>query len=368
MTFVGSPVAIPSIDCDTHYWPIQLLDRIDRPDKGRIEPVDDDTVAFYRDEVLIHRFRRSRWDLDVRTREMDEDGFDRQILIPDNRPFLYELGADLGRAMAEAYNDVTAEALRGRDRFIGCAWVYLPDMKGAVSELDRAVGRLGIRAVKLTGGYGDADLDDQAMWPLYEACQHHDIPILVHPAARAFEEQAGHPWLIGADRYGAMRFLASTLGFPFTYMHTITRLILSGALDRFPRLRFAFFEGGVGWVPFLMNQLDRETEHRSFRNYARDANVRLERKPSEYFDRLYVAAVAHEPYIAQVAAAWPDHRIIIGSDYDHADPVATWPNTVRRLAEQSSLTDLERERILGGNAAMLLGSDAHHGAASAPSN
>lgn len=352
---MGGAVAGLSIDCDTHYWPIELLDRFEHPRKGRIERVDDDTVAFYRDEVLIHRFRRSRWDLDLRTRAMDEDGFDRQILIPDNRPFLYELDADLGRAMAVAYNDVTAEALRGRARFIGCAWVYLPDMKGAVAEIDRAVGRLGIRAVKLTGGYADADLDGEAMWPLYEACEHHDVPILVHPAARAFEDQAGHPWLIGAERYGAMRFLASTLGFPFTYMHTITRLILSGVLDRFPRLRFAFFEGGAGWVPFLMNQLDRETEHRSFRTYARDANLRLERKPSEYFDRLYVAAVAHEPYIAQIAAAWPDHRIIIGSDYDHADPVATWPKTVRTLAEQPGLTDRDRDRILGGNAARLLG-------------
>jgi predicted TIM-barrel fold metal-dependent hydrolase len=68
-----------------------------------------------------------------------------------------------------------------------------------------------------------------------------------------------------------------------------------------------------------------------------------------------VAAVAHEPYIAQVAAARPGHRIIIGYDYGHADPLATWPNTVRRLTEQPSLTGHDRDRILGVNAGALSG-------------
>jgi predicted TIM-barrel fold metal-dependent hydrolase len=181
------------------------------------------------------------------------------------------------------------------------------------------------------------------------------VPILVHPAARAFEDQTGHPWLIGAERYSGMRFLASTLGFPFTYMHTITRLIYSGTLDRFPKLRFAFFEGGVGWVPFLQNQLDSAAEHRSFRSYLAKNSLKLQRKPSEYFDRLYVAAIAHEPYLADTARQWRDHRIIIGSDFDHADPIATWPTTVERVRKIEGLSPQDEDKILGGNAMRLFG-------------
>ena len=343
------------IDCDTHYWPIDFLENVDHPGKGRIEREDETTVSFYRAGELVHRFRNTRWDLTARKAAMDQEGFDVQVLIPDNRPFLYELGHQLGNSMAMAFNDYASAAVKNEPRFIGVSWVFLPDMAGAVREMERSATKLGLRAVKLTGGFDDSDLDDHAMWPLYEAAEALNLPILVHPAARAFEDQTGHPWLIGAERFNGMRFLASTLGFPFTYMHTITRLIFSGVLDRFPKLKLAFFEGGVGWVPFLRNQLDCETQHRSFRSYAAKAGVKLQRKPSEYFDQLYVAAIAYEPYLADTARQWADHRIITGSDFDHADPIATWPTTVERIRKQEGLSPADQEKILGGNAMRLFG-------------
>jgi predicted TIM-barrel fold metal-dependent hydrolase len=164
-----------------------------------------------------------------------------------------------------------------------------------------------------------------------------------------------HPWLIGADRFEPMRFLSSCIGFPMTYMHTITRLVFSGVMDRFPNLKFAFFEGGCGWVPFLMRQLDMETEHRSYGEYEKASGVKLQRKPSEYFDRFYVAAISYEPYLANTAAEWANHRIVIGSDFDHGDPIATWPHTVTDIHELKGLAKEDQERILGGNAAELLG-------------
>lgn len=342
-----------NIDCDTHYWPIDFLKEVAHAAKGRIDTVDDRTVAFYRDGELIHRFKTTRWRLDERKKMMDQEGFDVQVMIPDNRPFLYELDADLGRAMARAYNDFAADDLAGEDRFIPVSWVYLPDMPGAVKELTRSIEELGIRALKLTGGYGDRDLDDPAMWPLLEVANHHRIPILVHPAARAFESQVAHPWLIGGDRFEPMRFLATAIGFPMTYMHTATRLIFSGVMDRFPNVNFGFFEGGCGWVPFLMTQLDNEVKHRSFTEWQKKTGITLQRKPSEYFDRFFVSAISYEPYLADTARQWKNHRIIIGSDFDHGDPIATWPHTVSDLRAIPGLSKDDQDRILGGNAAVL---------------
>jgi aminocarboxymuconate-semialdehyde decarboxylase len=287
---------------------------------------------------------------------MDKEGFDIQVMIPDNRPFLYELGDDLGNQMQCAFNDYAAEALDGEDRFIPVCWLYLPDMDGAVKELRRCAEELNIRAVKLTGGYGDCDLDEEPMWPLFEMAEEYDIPILVHPAARAFEDQYAHPWLIGGDRFKPIRFLSTQIGFPMTYMHAITRLIFSGAVDRFPKLKFAFFEGGCGWVPFLQTQLDMEVNHRSYATYSKEFNIKLERKPSEYFDRFYISAASYEPYLPEIAKQWGDnHKIIIGSDFDHADPIATWPHTITDIDAMEGLGQTDRDRILSINAAELFG-------------
>jgi aminocarboxymuconate-semialdehyde decarboxylase len=342
------------IDCDSHYWPIDFLARVDHPGKGRIEREDDTTVSFYRDGELIQRFRNTRWDLALRKAAMDREGFDAQVLLPDSLPFLYEINHSLGLRLATAYNDHVAAAIANEPRFIGACWIYLPDMDAALAELQRAA-KLGLRAVKLSGGFADEDLDGEALWPLYEAAEALDIPLLFHPIERAFEDQTGHPWLIGAERDAGMRFLATTLGFPFTYMHSIARLIYSGTLDRFPNLRFAFLKGGAGWVPFLRDQLDRTAAHRAFRSHATKKGLKLRRKPSEYFERFYVAANAGEPYLADTVRHWPEHRLIVGSGFDLPDIGATWPATVEKIQSQNGLSVFDQDLILGGNAQRLFG-------------
>ena len=52
------------------------------------------------------------------------------------------LDAELGRQLARAYNDTAAEDIKGDDRFIGCAWIYLPDIQESIRELRRAVKSL----------------------------------------------------------------------------------------------------------------------------------------------------------------------------------------------------------------------------------
>ncbi len=342
------------IDCDTHYWPVEFLDRVDHPDKGRIEHDDDGWVSFYRDGEFIHRFNPGRWDLEMRKHAMDQEGFDIQVLIPDNRPFLYKSDPDLGRAMATNFNDFVADEIKGEDRFIGVSWVFLPEIKDAIRELERAK-KMGLRTVKISGGFGDLDLDHPSIWPLYEAAEDLGIPLLIHGAGREFDDQVAHPWLIGAERFEGMRFLSTCIGFSFTYIHSITRLILSGTLDRFPRLKLAFLEGGVGWVPFLQAQLDNEVIHRGYDAYQAKNGFKLERKPSEYFDRIYISATSYETYLADTARAWRNHRIVIGSDFDHLDPIATWPHTVKDIQTNADMPDADKEKILGGNARELFG-------------
>ncbi|MEK7341040.1 MAG: amidohydrolase family protein [Candidatus Binatota bacterium] len=358
------------IDGDTHYWPLRFIDRVSHPGRGYIEitkddgklirfgePVPGDVATYYRDGNKIHSFKEGRWSLDLRTEFMRKDGFDVQVLIPDNRPLIYEVEPELGRQLARAYNDTVAEDIAGKDHFIGVAWVYLPDVKEAVRELRRAVEELGLKAVKLNGGYGDGDLDSEILWPFYEEAARLDIPLLVHPAARVFEAQHSHPWLVGSERYQGFQHFPTALGFPLTYMVTAARLIFSGVLDRFPTLRFAFFEGGTGWVPWLMQTLDQHTPGAAGISTAvkqfYEGKEGPRKNPSAYFDQFYIAAVSWEKYLPETVKGWPDHNFIIGSDFDHGDAVATWPQTVQPVQAMAGLSEEDREKILGGNAMRL---------------
>ena len=359
------------IDGDTHYWPLRFIEKVPHPGKGHVEVTEDDggmirfgervpgkVATYYRDGKKIHSFKEGRWSLSLRGEFMRKDGFDVQVLIPDNRPLIYEVDAELGRQLARAYNDTVAEEIAGDERFIGVAWIYLPDIKESVRELRRAVKELGLKAVKFNGGWGDGDLDSEVLWPLYQEIADLDIPILLHPAARVFHLQHSHPWLIGSERYQGFQHFPTALGFPLTYMVSIARLIFSGVLDQFPNLRFGMFEGGVGWVPWLMHTLDAHIPGEAGISTAVQqffqGKQRIKKRPSEYFDQFYIAAVSWETYLPETVRSCPNHNFIIGSDFDHGDAVATWPKTIQPIKAMAGLSEQDKEKILGKNADYLV--------------
>jgi predicted TIM-barrel fold metal-dependent hydrolase len=169
---------------------------------------------------------------------------------------------------------------------------------------------------------------------------------------------------VGSERYQGFQHFPTALGFPLTYMVSAARLIFSGVLDRFPTLKFAFFEGGIGWVPWLMETLNAHTLGEAaistavMQFYA--GKQKLKKSPSEYFDQFFIAAVSWEKYLPETIKGWPNHNIIIGSDFDHRDAVATWPRTVEVIKAMKNLSAEDKEKVLGGNAMRLFGMNGTH--------
>jgi hypothetical protein len=86
-----------------------------------------------------------------------------------------------------------------------------------------------------------------------------------------------------------------------------------------------------------------------------DGKQTIKRSPSEYFDQFYIAAVSWETYLPETIKGWPNHNIIIGSDFDHGDAVATWPKTVETIKSMPGLSEADKEKVLGGNSMRLFG-------------
>lgn len=344
------------IDCDTHYLPRTWLDRVDPALIGDAIAIDwkGGDGVFYRNGRRVMDLAEPVWNLEQRVPGMQQDGFDLQVLIPENRPLLYETSRDLGCALARAYNDAAAEDLKAGGPFFGVAWVYLPDIEEAIAEMERAVTVLGLKAVKLMGSFGSVHLGGPELQPFYAKAAELEVPIILHPPARTYDDQPINPLLVGAPSFeDEYWFLSSAYGFPFTYMVTIANLIFSGTMDRFPDLRFGFFEAGGEWLPYAMDRLDvyYDEHHRR----GTEVVTKLQHRPSEYFTRFYVAILSRERHLPALLQQIPDHRLIVGSDFPHQDPSGTWPDTLSELRSIEGFALGDLNAMLDTNARSFLG-------------
>src|SRR5262249_57190636 len=98
---------------------------------------------------------------------------------------------------------------------------------------------------------------------------------------------SSHPALtMGEPVFKSLNRFASVhgLGFPFYNILHATNWVTNGLGERFPQLKVIWIEGGLAWIPFLMQRLDHEFMLRS------SEYPLLKRKPSDYMRDMYYAS------------------------------------------------------------------------------
>jgi predicted TIM-barrel fold metal-dependent hydrolase len=193
---------------------------------------------------------------------LDELGIDFSILYPSLGASLLAIDdADVRRASCAAYNRYAAEVTADLgDRLTVAAVVPMHDPAEAVAELDHAVGERGARvvvlagfvrrAVEVAGGaaeridtFGiDSDHDYDAVW---RRCCELGVAVTMHSSAH------------GSDFHSSpSRFVFNHIGkFSTPAEASLKSLVLGGVPVRFPDLRFAWMEAGVGWAALVLSAL-----------------------------------------------------------------------------------------------------------------
>ncbi|OFW02520.1 MAG: hypothetical protein A3I61_15980 [Acidobacteria bacterium RIFCSPLOWO2_02_FULL_68_18] len=275
------------------------------------------------------------WDLERRIARMDAQGVTLHALSLTT-PFVYWAPPDRGAALARIVNDAMIEAHRAYPgRFVGCAALPLQAPDLAVKELDRLAGSPAIRAAYMPSSFAGTELSDASLFPIYEACQARDLPILLHPDQVAAA--------LGANRLQRF-YLANILGNPFDTAIAAANLVFGGVLDRFPRLTFVLPHAG-GAVPYLAGRLQHGQQ-------VRPENRGVAEKPfMEYLRRFYYDTITHSPELLRflIDLVGVD-RVMLGSDYCF-DMGYERP---REIIDALRLRPADRDRIYGGNAARLL--------------
>jgi predicted TIM-barrel fold metal-dependent hydrolase len=274
---------------------------------------------------------------------LDANGVDRALLLGHD---VLMLGAfvhpDYASAYASAYNDwLEATWLDHDARYRGTIAVASQDPQRAAEEIRRCAARSDRWAGVLLS-LGRSMMGDLLYHPIYEAAVECGLVVCVHLAGTEGTFQSA-PALAGGipATYFESKSTVTTV-----YQANLASLVIRGAFERFPDLRVAFIECGIGWVPDLLWRMDANWRA------LRDEAPWLRRPPSEYVyesvrfgSQPFVEPPSQQQLRAFCEMLRVDDTLIFASDYPHYDfddpkrTLAQFPREARRaVAAENALT------------------------------
>jgi len=275
------------------------------------------------------------------------DGIDAEILFPNKGLAMWAThDAEFGAAQCRVWNDWAWETFGPYNDFMSpIAAIMTSDVDIATDEIKR-VAKLGFRGINLPckpiWGAHDARHPNynlplfDPMWAVIQDC---DLPITFHIATGMDPRAARH------DGGAVINYVTHACP---SAIEPMSNLCGSGVFERFPRLRFALIECGIGWVPWALDAMDE-----AYRKHHLWAYPKLKQLPSDYFCRHGAVSFQEDVNGLRLAALsnLVDNFLWV-NDYPHAE--GSWPHSAQAIERQmQQLSDDQRAKILGLNAAKL---------------
>ena len=325
----------PTIDIHAHYFPESYIELIAKrgPRVGSTVMADAQGRRFIQVGLLLRTGPITPLfiDIDARLREMDRQGVKMHALSL-TQPMVYWADDELGLELCVAFNDaISAAHAQHPQRLVGFACLPMQNPKLALEELERAAKLPGVRGVYIATSVRDRELSDPSFFPVYERMADLGLPLFLHPM------------MVNNERMKQF-YLINLCGNPFETTLAASHLIYGGVLDAFPKLEICLPHAG-GALPILRGRLDRGFHIRS-------ECKTIPRAPSTYLKRFTYDTISYDAEILQdlVDLVGAD-RIMMGSDYCFD---IAYEEPVKIVTQMKTLTEEQKQQILGGNARRLL--------------
>ena len=206
----------------------------------------------------------------------------------------------------------------------------------------RVLDRPGVAAA-IFGPLADGELqyNDKVFEPLWSLVEEVNLPITFHVST------GRDPRAVGGNGGALINYVSHSMS---TVMDPLVHLISSGVFERHPRIKAGSIEGGIGWVPWMIETLD--YAHKAHHMWARPV---LPEPPSFYYRRNCFSAFMNDRSTLLLAEELDLTRNFTWSnDYPHHE--GSWPHSAASIERQmDSLSESGRENILGLNAAKIFG-------------
>ena len=288
---------------------------------------------------------------------LDEVGIDTTVLYPTAGVASANIvNPDWAVDATRAYNDWMYETyLQHSPRFCGLALLpqSLINARAAADELSRAVTKLGMcGAVLPSNSLHAPPLGTPTYFPVYEAANELGCCVAIHGGVH------GNMGMDGLDPYAAVH----AIGHPLGQMISLASLVFNGVLERFPKIRFGFLEGGVAWLLFCLERFDRSYDTHVMRDL-RGSYLKLQpgEKVSDYIirhvkaRRIFVGCEGGEPLIANAVQMVGSDPFMYSSDFPHEVNAATCKKELNELVENEELSEADKDAILYRNAVEFYG-------------
>lgn len=325
----------------TNYWEYQ---GIKMPSVGLNAVVGRPKDEYGMEPTSLQQLRKGCYDPDARIDDMNVNG------IAASMNFGSFLGNDGGRLFKvpdrekalvhlRAYNDWHIDEWCGSHpgRFIPCAFLPTWDMKATVEEITRIANK-GCFSVSISDNptvHGLPSIHNDYWEPMWKAAVDHGVVLSLHIGSGIHPPHASKETPIEA--------WITTM--PISIANAAADWLHLGALHRYPDLKIALSEGGIGWVPYFLERADFSHErHKAWTNSEFHGM-----KPSEVFRRHFLTCFIDDQYGLKNLEFLNEDLVAYECDYPHSDTL--WPNAPEALWESvKHLTPEQIDKVTHRNA------------------
>lgn len=285
---------------------------------------------------------------ELRLEDMDRDGVYAHVIFGPVTSIESE-DEEFRDACYRAYNDWLADFCSvAPARLLGVP--MLPEFpEGAAKEVRRLADKGVFRQANLQIANAQPRISDPRWEPFWTLLEETGIILSFHVTVfmpRANDPAAGKP--AGA--------FSGTKAFIEQFLDPFVDLFAWGILERHPKMKLVMAESGLGWLPWVVQELDyrhwRLWEAKEF--WENKGGIPLKMKPSEVFKR-QIYTTFQEDYVAmKLLDFYGENNVLWASDYPHPDSI--WPNSHATIEKQMADFSPElRKKLTHDNAAQLYG-------------